>query len=75
MTTGKPTVAATDPADNPDLGMRILAEMLAGILLYGGLGYLGDRYFHTSFLVVIGIVVGLGLSMYLVFRRFKGMKA
>jgi len=56
-------------------GMKIFAEMLAGVLLYGGLGYLGDRLLHTSFLVVIGLLLGLGLSMYLVFRRFWGAKA
>lgn len=81
MTTADPTVtAATTPASEQALvdsntGMKVFAEMLAGVLLYGGLGYLGDRLFHTSFLVVIGLLLGIGLSMYLVFRRFWGAKA
>ena len=75
-----PTTTAAASANDEaiadsSLGMKIFAEMLAGVLLYGGLGYLGDRYFHTSFLVIIGLLLGLGLSMYLVFRRFWAVKA
>ena len=55
--------------------MRIFAEMLAGILLYGGLGYLGDHFWHTSFLLPAGLLIGFGLSMYLVFKRFGGAAA
>jgi len=70
------------PAEQPaaesagsDVGMRIFAEMLAGILLYGGLGYLGDHFWHTSFLLPAGLLIGFGLSMYLVFKRFGGAAA
>jgi len=82
MTATQPPVTTTAAVSTNDeaiadssLGLKIFAEMLAGVLLYGGLGYLGDRYFHTSFLVIIGLLLGLGLSMYLVFRRFWGAKA
>ena len=36
----------------------------------GGLGWLGDRYFHTAFLLPVGIVVGMTLSVILVIRRY-----
>jgi len=55
-----------------DIGMRIVAEMLAGILFYGGLGWLGDHFLHTNFLLPVGLIVGFGLSVYLVFKRFRG---
>jgi len=57
---------------NADVGMRIVAEMLAGMLLYGGLGWLGDRYFGISVLLPLGLLIGFGLSIYLVVKRFGG---
>jgi len=55
-----------------DIGMRIVAEMLAGLLLYGGLGWVGDHFLHTSFLLPVGLLLGFGLSIYMVFKRFRG---
>lgn len=43
---------------------------IAGIAFYGGLGWLLDRWLGTSFLVPIGIFVGLGFAVYLIFKRF-----
>jgi len=57
------------------VGLKIFAEIMAGIILYGGLGYLADRLLHTSFIVIIGLLLGIGLSMYLVFKRIGGVKA
>lgn len=51
-------------------GIQVLSYLIAGVLLYGGLGWLGDRYFETSFLLPIGIVLGAALSVYLIIRRF-----
>lgn len=50
-------------------GYRILATILAGLLLYGGLGWLADHFLHTVFWLPLGIVVGTVLSLYLVVRR------
>jgi F0F1-type ATP synthase assembly protein I len=55
------------PADND--GIRIIAEMLAGILLYGGLGWGADWLFDTGFLKFVGCIIGVGLSIYLVYKR------
>lgn len=51
-------------------GIQVLSYLIAGVLLYGGLGWLGDRYLDTSFLLPIGIVLGAALSVYLIIRRF-----
>ena len=55
-----------------DVAMRVVAEMLAGMLLYGGLGWLGDHFWHTRFLLPAGLLLGFGLSIYLVIRRYGG---
>lgn len=68
-----PVVAVAEPAKAPanaDIGMRTLAEMLAGLGLYGGLGWLGDRFFGTSWLLPAGLLLGFGLSIYMVIRRY-----
>ena len=69
---GAADVVAAKQADGTDVGMRIVAEMLAGMLLYGGLGWLGDRFWGTSVLLPVGLLVGFGLSIYLVIKRFGG---
>jgi ATP synthase protein I len=44
--------------------------LVAGVGMYGGLGWLGDHYLQTSFLLPVGILVGLALALYLVFKRY-----
>lgn len=42
-----------------------------GVLVYGALGYLLDRWWGTSFMVVIGIVLGAALGIYTVFAALQ----
>lgn len=51
-------------------GYRVLSLMLAGPALYGGIGWLLDTWLHTSWLLLVGVMVGLGLSTYLVISRY-----
>jgi F0F1-type ATP synthase assembly protein I len=48
-----------------------MGTLLSGILAWGGLGYLIDRLvgFHWLFLP-IGMVVGVGTAIYLVYLRY-----
>ena len=50
-----------------------LGYILAGLLFHGGLGWLGDHYLGTRFLLPAGIILGTVLSLYLVIRRFGSM--
>lgn len=45
--------------------------LVAGVGLYGFLGWLADRWLETSFLVVVGILAGAGLGLYMTFARFN----
>lgn len=47
--------------------------LASGVLLYGGLGWLADRWAGTSFLVVIGILFGAGLGLYMTIVRFDAL--
>jgi hypothetical protein len=50
--------------------MTALSYLLGGLIFYGGLGWLGAHFLHAVFLLPMGIVVGLGLSTYLMVQRF-----
>jgi len=65
-------VTTKPEAHRSEDGMRVVAEMLAGMLLYGGLGWLGDRYFGLNVLLPVGLLLGFGVSIYLVFKRYGG---
>jgi ATP synthase protein I len=45
--------------------------LVAGVALYGFVGWLLDRWWGTSFMVVIGILLGAGLAIYQTFARFR----
>jgi len=53
-----------------DLGMRVLSYLIAGVLFYGGLGWLGDHYLSTHFLLPIGIVLGAAGGCYVIIKRY-----
>jgi len=59
-----------EAAAGMDEGMRVLSYLLAGVLVYGALGWLGDHLLGTSFLLPIGIVGGAALAVYVIIRRF-----
>lgn len=61
---------STHAGGSADAGLRLVAEMLAGMLLYGGLGWLGDHFLGTSWLMPVGLLLGFGLSVYMVVRRY-----
>ncbi|MFW6775578.1 hypothetical protein ACOACO_14940 [Nocardioides sp. CPCC 205120] len=43
---------------------------MTGVLVYGLIGYGVDRWLGTRGFVVLGITVGAGLGIYLVFKKF-----
>ena len=45
--------------------------LVSGVMFYGAVGWLADRWLGTSFLVVIGILLGAGLGLYLTWARFN----
>ena len=65
------------PAAGPDQGpvgeaaaWTLLAYLISGPLLYGGLGWLLDRWLGTRLFVVVGIVGGMALALYVIYVRY-----
>ena len=53
-----------------DSAWKAVAYLLTGPLIYGGIGYLLDRWLGTNWIVGVGIVGGMALSLYLIWFRY-----
>lgn len=65
--------ASGDPVSEPDSiakGMAIISYLLGGIIFYGGLGFLGSRLLGLTFLTPVGLLIGVGLSLYLIITHY-----
>lgn len=48
----------------------IVGYLLAGLGVWGGIGYGLDRWLHVAFLLPAGLLLGAGASLYLVWLRY-----
>ena len=48
----------------------IVAYLITGPAVFGGLGLLLDRWIGTGFLVVLGLLGGMALSLYVIWLRY-----
>jgi F0F1-type ATP synthase assembly protein I len=53
-----------------DMVWSIIGTLVAGVLAWGGIGWLLDRWLGTEFLVAVGILVGAAGAFYLIIRRY-----
>ncbi len=53
-----------------DQAMTVLSYLIAGLVIYGGVGWLLDRWLHTTFWLPLGIIVGAAGGVYVIIRRF-----
>ncbi|WP_246186884.1 AtpZ/AtpI family protein [Microlunatus speluncae] len=60
------------PADmrGMDQAMRVLSYLISGVVVWGGLGWLGDYLLKTNFLLPIGIILGAALGVYVIIRKY-----
>jgi len=49
----------------------VVSHLLAGVILYGGLGWLLDQWLGTRGFVGAGIVLGAGAGVWLVWLRYS----
>jgi ATP synthase protein I len=48
----------------------IFGYLLSGLLFWGGVGWGLDKWLGTSYLLLVGLLLGMGASLYLVWLRF-----
>ncbi|KUP96225.1 AtpZ/AtpI family protein [Thermobifida cellulosilytica] len=53
-------------------GITIVSLLVSGMIVWGGVGWLLDRLTdHRALFLPIGILLGLGLALYMVFARLR----
>ena len=57
------------PGANDD-GLVALSYLLSGVVFYGGLGWAGAHYLGHQWMLPVGLVLGVTISLYLVIRRY-----
>ena len=63
------TSTSSAPSSNDD-AWGVLSYVLAGMLFYGGIGWLLSSRFHQMWIFVVGMIVGLAASVYLIVKRY-----
>jgi F0F1-type ATP synthase assembly protein I len=66
----KPPVKDTAALPPRGVGMTITSYLISGLLAYGLIGWLIGRAVHAPILAAIGMLVGLGISMWLIIYRY-----
>lgn len=74
MSQQDPSAAPQDERPKGD-PWHAFGYIVSGVAVYGFLGWLLDRWFGTSFLVAVGILIGAALGIYLTFVRFNRAQA
>jgi F0F1-type ATP synthase assembly protein I len=59
-----------DRRGDAGVGWAVLSTLLAGILVWGGIGWLIDRWLHTWVGIVVGMLVGFAGAIYLIIRKY-----
>ncbi|SEW29713.1 hypothetical protein SAMN05421595_1848 [Austwickia chelonae] len=55
-----------------DDASAILSYLFSGPLTFGGMGYGLDYWLGTNFIVAIGILLGIAMSIYVIWLRYGG---
>jgi ATP synthase protein I len=58
------------PSDESNAAWSIVGTLLSGLLVWGGIGWLLGRWLHVEALFPIGVLVGMGAALYLVFVKY-----
>ena len=58
------------PGRGAEMVWSIIGTLIAGVLAWGGIGWLLDRWLGTRYLVAVGIVVGMAGAFYLIIKRY-----
>ncbi|MFI7589669.1 hypothetical protein ACIB24_21585 [Spongisporangium articulatum] len=51
-------------------GWTVLSYLISGPMLYGGLGWLLDRWLGTQVFTPVGLVGGMALALYVIVKRY-----
>lgn len=61
---------AKAPSAGANEGWAVLSTLIAGFVVWGGIGWLLDHWWGTRLMTPIGLLIGMGLGIYAVVMRF-----
>ena len=67
---GKDADGQTSPLPPRGSGWTVISYLIAGIIAYGGIGWLVSRAVHSPVIFPVGMLFGLGVSLGLVIYRY-----
>ncbi len=53
-----------------DTGWSIIGTMISGMAVWGGAGWLLDRWLDTRAFLPVGIILGMAAAIYIVVKRY-----
>jgi ATP synthase protein I len=62
--------ARSDGPPEQNAGWAIFSYLLAGMLFYGGVGWLISRWTHLAIIFPVGMIVGLALAIVLIVYKY-----
>lgn len=63
-----------DNRETADMAWRSVGNLTAGLLLYGGIGWLlGRKFGHQDAFMAAGLIFGIALALYLTYARVSTM--
>ncbi len=65
-----PPPPSSDPRPRPD-PWHAFGYLVAGVAIYGAVGFALDRWLGTTWLVAVGVVIGAVLGLYLTWKRIE----
>ncbi len=48
----------------------IVGYLISGLVIWGAIGYGLDSWWHTHFALPVGLILGAGASLYLIWLRY-----
>ena len=71
----KKRAKADSTSTGADEGWAVLTTLIGGFVFWGGIGWALDRWWGTTFLTPVGLIVGMALGIYAVVARYGGLPA
>ena len=75
-TRGEPRPRPARPApqgSGAETGYAVIGTMISGMAVWGGAGWLLDRWLDTIVFAPVGILLGIAMAVYLVVARYGGL--
>ncbi len=68
----RPARPAAPRGSGAETGYAVIGTMISGMAVWGGAGWLLDRWLETRVFAPVGIILGISVAIYLVVKRYGG---